>query len=112
MKAFNKIIAVAAVVALSSCAGSFLDREPHGSTITQKQYEQLDNTLAGSMRGIYALMYTNTSASDHDAFGKRAIDLYTDLLCGDMALTSYSYGWFYTDERGMTSTSRTGTVWS
>lgn len=111
MKAFNKIIAVAAIVALSSCADSFLNREPHGSTITQTQYEKLDNTLAGSMRGIYALMYTN-SPTDHDVFGRRAIDLYTDLLSGDMALTSYSYGWFYTDERGMTSTSRTGTVWS
>lgn len=111
MKAFNKIIAVAAIVALSSCADSFLNREPHGSTITQTQYEKLDNTLAGSMRGIYALMYTNSS-TDHDVFGRRAIDLYTDLLSGDMALTSYSYGWFYTDERGMTSTSRTGTVWS
>lgn len=111
MKAFNKIIAVAAIVALSSCADSFLNREPHGSTITQTQYEKLDNTLAGSMRGIYALMYTN-SLTDHDVFGRRAIDLYTDLLSGDMALTSYSYGWFYTDERGMTSTSRTGTVWS
>ena len=105
MKAFNKIIAVAAIVALSSCADSFLNREPHGSTITQTQYEKLDNTLAGSMRGIYALMYTNSS-TDHDVFGRRAIDLYTDLLSGDMALTSYSYGWFYTDERGMTSTSR------
>lgn len=111
MKAFNKIIAVAAIVALSSCADSFLNREPHGSTITQTQYEKLDNPLAGSMRGIYALMYTNSS-TDHDVFGRRAIDLYTDLLSGDMALTSYSYGWFYTDERGMTSTSRTGTVWS
>lgn len=110
MKTFNKILALSALLSLSSCASSFLDKEPHGSTLTQAQYEKLDNTLAGSMRGIYALLYTKSS-SDHDEFGKRAIDMYSDILCGDMALTSYSYGWFYTDERGMSSTSRTGTVW-
>ncbi len=111
MKNINSILVLAGALALSSCASSFLDREPNGYTITQKQYEKLDNTLEGSMRGIYNLMYEMTS-SNHDAFGKRAIDMYGDLLCGDMALTSYSYGWFYTDECGMTYTSRTSTVWS
>ncbi len=111
MKKINSILVLAGALALSSCASSFLNREPNGSTVTQQQYEKLDNTLEGSMRGIYALMY-DMNSSDHDAFGKRAIDMYGDLLCGDMALTSYSYGWFYTDERGMTYTSRTGTVWA
>ncbi len=111
MKKINSIWVLAGALALGSCASSFLDREPNGSTVTQKQYEKLDNTLEGSMRGIYNLMYEMTS-SNHDAFGKRAIDMYGDLLCGDMALTSYSYGWFYTDERGMTYTQRTSTVWS
>ncbi len=111
MKKINSILVLAGALALSSCASSFLDREPHGSTVTQKQYEKLDNTLEGSMRGIYALMYDMNSTS-HDEFGKRAIDMYGDLLCGDMALTSYSYGWFYTDERAMTYTARTSTVWS
>ncbi len=111
MKKINSILVLAGALALSSCASSFLDREPNGSTVTQKQYEKLDNTLEGSMRGIYNLMYDMNSTS-HDAFGKRSIDMYGDLLCGDMALTSYSYGWFYTDERGMTYTARTSTVWS
>lgn len=111
MKTINKFLALAALVGLSSCASSFLEKEPHGSTLTQAQYERLDNTLEGSMRGIYAMLYTKTS-TDHDEFGKRSIDMYGDLLCGDMALTSYTYGWFYTDERGMTYTARTGTVWS
>ena len=80
-----------------SCGDSFLTRDPYGSTITQGQYEQLANQLEGSMRGIYSMMY---SVSDHDAFGKRSIDMYGDLMCGDMALTNYTYGWFYTDEQG------------
>ena len=87
----NILVLSAAAIALSSCASSFLDRDPQGNTILQNQYEQLDNTVEGSVRGIYSLLY---EFSDHDQFGKRSIDLYTDLLSGDMALTSYSYGWF------------------
>ena len=105
----NILVLSAAAIALSSCASSFLDRDPQGNTILQNQYEQLDNTVEGSVRGIYSLLY---EFSDHDQFGKRSIDLYTDLLSGDMALTSYSYGWFYSDEQGMTSTGRTGYIWS
>ena len=60
------------------------------------------------MRGIYSMMY---SVSDHDAFGKRSIDMYGDLMCGDMALTNYTYGWFYTDEQGQGRTGRTAYIW-
>ena len=93
---------------LVSCGDSFLTRDPYGRTITQGQYEKLANQLEGSMRGIYSMMY---AVSDHDAFGKRSIDMYTDLMCGDMALTNYSYGWFYTDEQGEGRTGRTGYIW-
>ena len=91
-----------------SCGDSFLTRDPYGSTITQGQYEQRANQLEGSMRGIYSMMY---SVSDHDAFGKRSIDMYGDLMCGDMALTNYTYGWFYTDEQGQGRTGRTAYIW-
>ena len=77
--------------------------------LTQAQYEQLDNTMEGSVRGIYSMLYT---VSDHDLFGQRSIDLSTDLLSGDIALTAYTYGWFYTDEQGQTAAARTGYVWN
>lgn len=92
----------------TSCGDSFLVRDPYGSTITQGQYEKLANQLEGSMRGIYSMMY---EYSDHDEFGKRSIDMYTDIMSGDMALTNYTYGWFYTDEQGQSRTSRTGYLW-
>lgn len=92
-----------------SCSESFLDQPPYGSVITQEQYEKLDGALEGSMRGIYSMMY---AVSDHDLFGKRGIDLSTDILSGDIALTAYSYGWYYTDESGQTAIGRTGYVWS
>ena len=112
MKTRNNIIALVLMVfAASSCSQSFLEQPPYGSTLTQAQYEQMDNALETSMRGVYSMLYNKISTS-HDEFGKRGIDLATDMLSGDIALTSYSYGWFYVDEQGQTATSRTSYVWT
>ncbi len=75
----------------------------------QSQFEQLDNTLEGSMRGIYSMMYTYSA---HDVFGQRSIDMYGDILCSDMALTDRRYGWFYTEETQKTVIQRSGYSWS
>lgn len=101
------ILAVAALT-MSACSESFLGRDPLGGTILQDQYDGLSNTVEGSVRGIYSLLY---NFSNHDTFGKRSIDLSTDILSGDVALTDKRYGWFYTDEQGMTYTSRSSYVW-
>lgn len=111
MKTKNNIVGLMCMLALAitSCSESFLDQPPYGSTLTQKQYEQLRNTLEASIRGTYTMMY---AVSDHDLFGQRGIDLATDLLSGDIALTAYTYGWFYNDESGQTAAARTSYVWS
>lgn len=110
MKTKYFIIALFMVtLTMVSCSESFLDQPPYGSVITQEQYEKLDGALEGSMRGIYSMMY---AVSDHDLFGKRSLDLSTDMLSGDIALTAYSYGWYHTDESGQTAIGRTGYVWS
>lgn len=110
MKTKYFIIALFTVtLTMVSCSESFLDQPPYGSVITQEQYEKLDGALEGSMRGIYSMMY---AVSDHDLFGKRSIDLSTDMLSGDIALTAYSYGWYHTDESGQTAIGRTSYVWS
>ena len=95
-------------VFLSSC--EFLDRTTEGSTLMQDQYEKLDNQIEGSVRGLYSRLYT-MGGSDHDTFGKRSIDLWTDILASDIALTGKTYGWLYTDEQ-MLTINRTGTIWS
>lgn len=92
----------------TSCSSSYLDREPAGGTIRQDQYEQLQNRLSGSLRGIYAML---NQYSSHDAFGERSIDMYSDILCGDMALTAFNYGYFYCDENSETNTDRTDYIW-
>ncbi len=111
MKTKNNIVAKVLMLALvfTSCTGNFLEQPPYGSTLTQAQYDQLSNTMEYSVRGIYSMLYTY---GGHDVFGQRSIDLATDMLCGDVALTAYTYGWFYNDEQGQTATSRTSYVWS
>ena len=105
------ILALTAVAfVLTACEKDFLERYPEGGTIRQDQYEKLDNQLEGSVRGMYARLYT-MSGSSHDEFGKRSIDLWGDILSSDIALTGKTYGWLYTDEQ-MLTTNRTGTIWS
>lgn len=112
MKTYIKSGIFAAVASLvlfaTGCSDKFLDRYPQGGTILQSQYEQLSNTLEGSLYGIYTQLYMY---SDHDEFGQRSIDMYTDICSGDMALTARTYNWFYLDEYGRTR-ERTGYFWA
>ena len=107
------LLALAAVIALASCSDDFLNRYPDGNTISADQYNKLDlNTrLTGTMRGLYSMIYSDNS-SDHDEFGQRSIDLWGDILCGDIAVTNKTYGWLYQDEQMFTVIGRTGYIWS
>lgn len=104
----NIILTAVLAVVLSSC--NFLERYPEGGTLRQDQYEKLDNQMEGSVRGLYAKLYT-MGGDNHDEFGKRSIDLWGDLLCSDIALTGKTYGWLYRDEQMLTMSAHTGTIW-
>lgn len=105
MKKIYYILALAVVaLAASSCADTYLDQYPSGSSITEEQYQNMDNATEGTVKGIYTLLYEY--GGDHDVFGQRSIDMYGDLLCGDMALKTQNYGWFSTDELEQTYTRR------
>ena len=108
----RNIIIAALVIALVGCSDSFLDRQYDGSQISQEKYEQLGSSkLEGTLNGLYTMVYT-MSSSNHDCFGQRSIDLWGDILCGDIAVTDKKYGWLYTDEQMLTYSSRTSTIWS
>lgn len=82
-------LVLALVVGLSSCS---LDTEMTGSALTQDQYDNLPGTAEGSVLGLYSMLYQ--SSSNHDYFGQKSIDVATDILSGDMAMTANAYGWF------------------
>lgn len=106
MKTRLFILAMAASFALVSCD---LNQEPGGSTITENQYQDMDNVVEGTVKGTYSLLYAY--GGEHDAFGQRSLDLFGDLCCGDVAMKTQRYGWFVTDEYGQTY-QRRGTFWS
>lgn len=103
-KYFMLAFAVVIAAMLTSCADSFLNQYPGGSTITEEQYQNMDNAAEGLVKGVYSKLYEY--GGEHDLFAQRAIDMYGDLLCGDMALKTQNYGWFGTDEMMMTFTRR------
>ena len=111
MKKSILLVAVAALV-LTGCKDSFLDRQYEGEAISQEKFDKLGSEkLEGTLLGLYTMIYTDGSSS-HDVFGQRSIDLWGDILCGDIAVTNKTYGWLYRDEQMLTSTGRTGYIWS
>ena len=106
----NIIAIVVAGLALAGCSDSWLDRQYDGASMSQEKYESLGTEkLEGTLNGLYTMIYT-MSGSQHDEFGQRSIDLWGDILSGDIAVTDKKYGWLYTDEQ-MNTINRTGTVW-
>ncbi len=105
----NIFLVLAVVFAMTACKDSFLDRKPQGGTIRQDQYDKIDEKVEGTVRGLYVKLYS--MGGGHDEFGKRSIDLWGDILCGDIALTNPNYGWLVSDEQMQTASGRTGAIW-
>lgn len=101
-------VGLAVLIGLSGCSSSWLDNELTGSTITTDEFGQMSNTIEGSVLGLYSMLYTN-SGSGHDGFGQKAIDLTTDLLSCDMAMTANAYGWFVSAAQRQITTPGSGT---
>lgn len=86
-------VGLAVLLGFSSCSDSWLDLKLTGSTITEEEFNGMTNTIEGSVLGLYSIMYSGGGTS-HDAFGQKSIDITTDLLSCDMAMTANAYGWF------------------
>ena len=106
MKTKFYILTILAAFAFVSCD---LNQLPGGSTITENQYQNMDNVTEGTVKGVYSLLYAY--GGEHDYFGQRSIDLFGDLLCGDVAMNTQNYGWFMDDAYGRTY-QRAGYFWS
>ncbi|MDR3327522.1 MAG: RagB/SusD family nutrient uptake outer membrane protein [Prevotellaceae bacterium] len=92
-----KIFGLIATVALMfGCSSKFLDVSPMGGTVDEKQFRNNSQSSEALVRGLYSLMI---EVNDHDLFGQKSIDIKTDMITGDLALTNYNYGWFAATER-------------
>ena len=87
------------VLSLTGCKKDFLEVQPTGF-LTEKQVADAaknnPDVVAGSISGIYTLMFqTGTGGTtDHDDIGQKGYDIYSDFLCGDLALSVSTYGWY------------------
>lgn len=54
------------------------------------------NLLNGNIAGLYTTMYTAFigGTTQHDDFGQKSVDIYTDMLSSDMVLGALNYGWY------------------
>ncbi|HKL34213.1 MAG TPA: RagB/SusD family nutrient uptake outer membrane protein [Tangfeifania sp.] len=85
---------------ITGCDEEFLEVQPTQFLTEQQIAEAAENNpdvVAGSMSGIYTLMFqTGTGGTnlDHDDFGQKGYDIYSDFLSGDLALSVSTYGWY------------------
>lgn len=84
----------------SGCKKSYLDSKPteYISTIQLAEAAKTDpGLLDGNIAGLYSTMYnTGTGGTDldHDDFGQKGYDIYTDMLQSDLVLGALNYGWY------------------
>lgn len=88
------------LLVFASCSDDYLVTEPTEEVSSDKIGEIVEikpEALNALLSGIYTTMYTTGSGGtdlDHDDFGQKGYDIYTDMLCSDMALTGLNYGWY------------------
>lgn len=100
MKSKIFLTALAGVFTFASCGDDFLETEPT-EFISSDQIADASELNPGlqsaNVSGLYATMYTTGSGGtnlDHDDFGQKGYDIYSDMLSGDMVLGALNYGWY------------------
>lgn len=97
---FLKSVAACAFIALSySCSEDFLETSPSQFIKSQDVATSgalKPEVLAGTVNGMYEMMFLTGTGGDggHDDFGQKGYDIFSDMLCGDMALSVSTYGWY------------------
>lgn len=82
---------VASILMFTGCE-SFLDTELSSDTIVEEEALNLEGYIDMHVKGMYTQMYDVTSSQDQ--FGQKSVDLVTDMMSSDIALTGVGYGWF------------------
>lgn len=119
MKNFKIYIGALALMAfVTSCKKSFLDEQPSErvSTAQEEQESKNDPTLIDArINGLYTTMYQDFTGQltpdieNHDDFGQKGYDIYSDMLSADLLLGATNYGWYTTVERYTATVNSTST---
>lgn len=86
---------------ITSCSEEFLDPVRNTATITSEDITNLAQNnpalVAGTLEGISSFMVQpggSAGISRHYDLGQKGIDIWLDIISGDMALSANSYGWY------------------
>lgn len=91
--------AIVGAFIVSGCKKDFLETQPT-EFVTPEQLgnaaKQDPGLLNGSIAGLYTTMFTVGvgGTTQHDDFGQKGIDIYSDMLSADMVLAALNYGWY------------------
>lgn len=100
MKKSYLCIVVAASLLAVGCSEEFLDPVRDTSILTDSDIAELAEAnpeiVEGSIEGIYSYMVNDQQilAGQHIDFGQKGVDIWLDMISGDMALSTSSYGWY------------------
>ena len=100
---------VAASLISIGCSDDFLDPVRNTNVITSEDIASNadfnPDLLAGGLNGIGSLLIdpAGITGTRHYDFGQKGIDIWLDMLSGDMALSANTYGW-YRDTANLVST--------
>lgn len=85
---------------LVGCSKEFLDPERNTSNLTAEDlsnYSDVNPALVeGTLEGIASFMIQDfgVTGSRHYDFGQKGVDIWSDMVSGDMALSASAYGWY------------------
>jgi len=91
---------VAASLIAVGCSDEFLEPTRDTSVLTDADFaenvDQNPDLVRGTLDGIYSYMIDPMAnvANSHYDIGQKGVDIWTDIVCGDMALSASAYGWY------------------
>ena len=87
-------------LAFVGCSEEFLDPQRDTSVLTSEDlsgFSDINPALVeGTLEGIASFMIQDfgVTGSRHYDFGQKGVDIWTDMVSGDMALSGSAYGWY------------------
>jgi len=84
----------------AGCSKDFLDPERNTSVLTNEDFANYADVnpalIEGTLNGIGSFMVQDQGvvSGAHYDFGQKGVDIWLDLLSGDMALSANTYGWY------------------
>src|SRR5690606_17562136 len=82
------------------CSEDFLNPVRNSNVLTDEELagasEQNPELVQGTLDGIagFLIQPAGTNPGRHYDLGQKGVDIWLDIVCGDMSLSASSYGWY------------------